>query len=106
AILPFAAEPTDDTVAHLGAGLADAVTVRLHHMSTLAVRPASAGTSFDPAVRDPTTFGRALGVDAVLAGRIEHAGDRLRVSARLIRVADGSVAWAAEFDEPPVNVLT
>jgi len=37
-------------------------------------------------------------VDAVLDGSIQRSGDRIRVTVRLIKVADGSILWADQFD--------
>jgi tetratricopeptide (TPR) repeat protein len=49
--------------------------------------------------QDPIAAGRALGVDTVLDGSLQRRGDRLRVSARLMRVADGQQLWAQNFDQ-------
>jgi tetratricopeptide (TPR) repeat protein len=40
-----------------------------------------------------------LGVDAVLDGSLQRRRDRLRVSVRLLRVADGRQLWAQNFDQ-------
>jgi tetratricopeptide (TPR) repeat protein len=47
---------------------------------------------------DPLVVGRALHVDAVLEGTIQRVGDRLRVSARLVRVRDGASFWSESYD--------
>jgi tetratricopeptide (TPR) repeat protein len=40
-----------------------------------------------------------LKVEAVLDGNLQRAGDRIRVTARLVSVSDGATLWAETFDE-------
>lgn len=54
---------------------------------------------------DPLAAGRELGVDAVLDGKIQQLGDRLRVTVQLLRVADGASLWAEKFDEQFTNIF-
>ena len=44
-------------------------------------------------------------MSSVLEGNVQKLGDRIRVTARLIRVADGSSIWAATFDEKFTDVF-
>jgi uncharacterized protein with von Willebrand factor type A (vWA) domain len=45
-------------------------------------------------------------VNSVLEGNVQKSGDRLRVTVRLIKVADGSSLWAGTFDEKFTDVFT
>ncbi len=45
-------------------------------------------------------------VNSVLEGTVQKSGDRIRVTARLINVADGSSLWAGTFDEKFTDVFT
>ncbi len=47
---------------------------------------------------DPVAAGRELGVEAVLDGTIQRSADRIRATARLVRVDDGRTLWAGQFD--------
>ena len=58
-----------------------------------------------PRDQDPLAAGRALGVDAVLEGSLQVDSQRLRVSARLLRVADGHALWSDNFDEPMTSLF-
>ncbi len=51
------------------------------------------------------TIGRELGVDFVLEGSVRQAGDRVRVSAQLIRAADQSQLWTESYDRSWDDVL-
>jgi len=57
--------------------------------------------SADATETDIVEIGRRLGVDVVVDGAIRRAGDLLRVSARLIGVADGFQIWSSRFERPP-----
>jgi tetratricopeptide (TPR) repeat protein len=48
--------------------------------------------------QDAVAAGRELGVEAVLDGSLQRAGERVRVRVRLVRVADGGLLWADKFD--------
>jgi adenylate cyclase len=47
-----------------------------------------------------------LGVDAVLAGSVRVAGDRLRVTVQLVDTADGTQRWAQRFEGGAGDIFT
>ena len=96
AVLPFRSL-TDDGE-YLGLGMADTLITRLGRTDLL-VRSTGAVQKYAVPGLDPVAAGRDLQVDAVLEGSIQTAGDRLRTTVRLLRVADGSTLWAGTFDE-------
>ncbi|HKQ04570.1 MAG TPA: tetratricopeptide repeat protein [Blastocatellia bacterium] len=51
------------------------------------------------ATQDPLEAGQALKVDAVLDGSIQQAAGRVRVTLRLLQVADGKALWTYQCDE-------
>lgn len=71
---------------------------RLSGLGELIVRPLSAVCRFGVAAHDPQEIGRRLGVDALLEGTIQQVGERVRVSMRLVDVAEGRQHWAGIFD--------
>jgi DNA-binding winged helix-turn-helix (wHTH) protein/tetratricopeptide (TPR) repeat protein len=98
AILPFRsleAAPQDE---YLGLGMADALITRLGSVHRIVIRPVGAVRKYADA-EDPLAAGRQLAVDDVLEGSIQRAGNRTRVTVRLLRVTDGELLWGSEFDE-------
>jgi tetratricopeptide (TPR) repeat protein len=63
------------------------------------VRPTSDIRKYATAEKESAVVGRELGVDSVLDGSIQWVGERIRVTARLVSVRDGSLLWAENFDE-------
>ncbi|HEX8139186.1 MAG TPA: winged helix-turn-helix domain-containing protein [Pyrinomonadaceae bacterium] len=105
AVLPFQAIGTGADGELLGAGMADAVITRLSHLRQIAVRPTSAITGYAGREQDTMAAGRALGVDAVLEGTVQSAGERVRVTVQLIQMSDGSPVWAQSFDERYTDIF-
>lgn len=105
AILPFkplVAENRDDV---LGIGMADALIARLSGRREISVLPLSSVRKFGNLDRNAVDAGRTLGVEAVLDSGIQKVGDKIRINARLIRTADGSVLWSEKFDENYTDIL-
>jgi TolB-like protein/DNA-binding winged helix-turn-helix (wHTH) protein/Tfp pilus assembly protein PilF len=50
-------------------------------------------------------IGRALGVDAVVEGSVQRSGDRVRITAQLIRTATDRHVWAETYDGDLKDVL-
>jgi DNA-binding winged helix-turn-helix (wHTH) protein/TolB-like protein/Flp pilus assembly protein TadD len=105
AVLPFRnlnANPKQD---YVGLGLADAIITELGSTGQVIVRPTSAVMKYGDSRLDPLSIGREEKVDAVLAGNIEVLSDRVRVTAQLVRVADGYLLWADTFAETPQRMF-
>ncbi len=49
--------------------------------------------------QDPVKAGQEIEVEAVLDGSIQKAGERVRVTVRLLDVRNGTPLWAEQFDE-------
>ena len=99
AVLPFKNLAPHTGEEHFGIGIADALITRLSAIKSLNVRPTSAVLKFNSAEQDPVAAGRTLGVDTVLEGSIYRVNDRMRVTARLVRVNNQQPIWAGQFDE-------
>lgn len=50
--------------------------------------------------RNPQEAGRELGVDAVVSGNVEPAGDRVLVRAEMLSTTEGLRIWGAQYDAP------
>ncbi len=96
AVMPFRnLGPAED--AYLSLGLTEDLVDVLSTVRGLRVR----GRGYDiEEDRDIVDTGRRLGVDVVVDGSVRRAGQTLRVSARLVGVADGFQLWSSRFDRP------
>ena len=96
AVLPFRDLTSSTENAHIGLGLADAIVTELAASRKLLVRPTTATVMYRDA--DPSTAGRALGVDAVVDGAFQRAGSRLRVTVQLVSTEGARSLWATKID--------
>ena len=99
AVLPFRPLTAGSEDDYIGQGMADALITKLSNTQRLNVRPTSAVLRYNNANVDPIAAGRALDVEAVLDGKVQRVGDRVRVTVQLLRVADGASLWADQYDE-------
>jgi eukaryotic-like serine/threonine-protein kinase len=99
AILPL--KSLDSTPDHdaIGLKLADALIQRLGRLHQIIVRPTRAVQKYQGQILNPVDAGREQNVDAVLDASFQRAGERLRVTARLLRVKDGLQLWEGTFEE-------
>ncbi len=99
AVLPLQTlgQPGDDESLRLR--LTDALITQLSMLNQLAVRPTSAVLRYARTEQEPLAAGRKLEVDAVLEGRVQREGAKLRVTMQMLRVSDGAQVWAQQFDE-------
>lgn len=104
AVLPFTTIGENGEDAYLGLGMSNAVTAKLANLGKVLVRPSSALTKYS-ADSDPRAAGREQGVDAVLGGQIQHAGDRIRLTVHLIRIADGVQIWNSSIDKKYTDIF-
>lgn len=105
AVLPFRVISADANDYPLGLGTTDLLITKLSGLRQLGVRPTSAVFSYVNREYDPLAVGAELQVDAVLDGTVQRAGERVRLSLRLLSVGDGRTLWAEIFDEPFTSVF-
>jgi len=104
AVLPFIDAAADSASAYLGSGMADALTTTLAKLPELRVVANRSAVTGGKAV-DAKKAGEALQVDAVLEGSVTRLGDRLRIRAHLVRVADGTILWGETYDRTASNMF-
>lgn len=105
AVLPFKSLSGGSDDEYLRVGVADALITKLGNLHQIVVRPTSATQRYVDTKEDPQTIGRALGVEAVLDGHLQRDGDRIRATAQLVSVRDGSQIWAGRFDDIFTNIF-
>ena len=105
AVLPFKPLGAGGRDEALELGMADTLIARLSSIRELDVRPMSAVFKYVSLEQDALAAGREQRVDAVLDGHIQKAGEKVRVTVRLLRVADGAPLWTGQFDEKMTDIF-
>ncbi|MGA7274325.1 MAG: protein kinase [Candidatus Udaeobacter sp.] len=106
AVLPFRLLNADAADEYLGIGLADTLITQIGRIPEILARPPSAVQKYaESQTQDPLAAGRELRVEAVLDGTVQREADKLRVTARLLRISDGALLWSGKFDEQFTKVF-
>ena len=99
AVLPFKPLVPQNRDEALEFGIADILIGRLATLNNVSVRSLGSVRRYADASVNPVDAGRELGVDAVLDGHIHRSEERIRITARLVRIADQRQLWSGQFDE-------
>jgi TolB-like protein/Tfp pilus assembly protein PilF len=105
AVLPFKPLVVENRDQVLEMGMADSLITKLGNSGEIIVPSLTSVRQYAGFDQDPLAAGRKLGVNSILEGNVQKSGDRLRVTVRLIKVADGSSLWAGTFDEKFTDVF-
>lgn len=107
AVLPFGnlGSPDDDYVA---AGITEDIHSRLASLSGLALRSSATVAAYDRRGKDVRRVGADLDVDYLVDGSVRWekpaTNGQVRISSRLIRVADDTTIWGQEYDAAPTSL--
>jgi len=105
AVLPFANMSADPEQEYFCDGMAEEIINALTQVEGLRVVARTSAFSFKGKNVNVRDIGRELEVEAVLEGSVRKAGNRLRITAQLINVADGFHLWSERFDRDMADVF-
>jgi serine/threonine-protein kinase len=105
AVLPFDNLTPDSGQAYFAEGLADELVTSLSKVQ--GVRVASRTSTLVLARNGVklADIGSTLGVESVLEGSLRMSAGRVRVSTRLVKVADGYPIWSESYERPAADML-
>jgi serine/threonine-protein kinase len=104
AVLPFANMSTDKENEYFSDGLSEEIINALTKVPGLRVIARTSAFRFR-GEQDLRRVGEALQVGTVLEGSVRRAGNRLRITAQLIDVADDSHIWSERYDREMADVF-
>jgi TolB-like protein len=105
AVLPFTDMSEKKDQEYFADGMAEEITDLLARIPGIRVMSRTSSFQFKGHNEDLRTLGAKLGVAHVLEGSVRKSGDRVRVTAQLIDVSDGSHRWSGSYDRDLVDVL-
>jgi DNA-binding winged helix-turn-helix (wHTH) protein/TolB-like protein/Tfp pilus assembly protein PilF len=104
AVLPFRGLSDNAAETSWGIGMTDAIITRLTSLQNLAVRPTGSVLKYTRSSVDPAQAAQELGVDSVLDGTYQRAGDRIRITVQLIE-RNQATRWAEHYDLKTKDLL-
>jgi len=105
AVLPFANLSGDKENEYFSDGLAEEILNALTKVPELRVIARASAFTFRGQERDLRSIGERLKVGTILEGSVRRAGNRIRVSAQLIRIADESHLWSERYDREMTDIF-
>jgi len=98
AVLPFVNMSNDADNEYFSDGIAEELINVLSKIDGMQLTCRTSSFSFKGRNQDVREIGRALNVNKVLGGSVRKAGNRVRITAELVNVADGYQIWSETFD--------
>jgi serine/threonine protein kinase/Tfp pilus assembly protein PilF len=98
AVLPFINMSADVENEFFADGITEEIINALSQIENLRVAARSSAFSFKGKHVELREIGGRLNVRTVLEGSVRRAGNRLRISAQLVNVADGYHLWSERYD--------
>jgi serine/threonine protein kinase/Flp pilus assembly protein TadD len=105
AVLAFSNMSGNPDAEYLSDGISEEIINALSRLSGVRVVSRTSSFAFKGSHDDVRAIGRRLGVGAVLEGGVRRSGERLRVTAQLVSVADGYQLWAGRYDREMQDVF-
>jgi non-specific serine/threonine protein kinase len=105
AVLPFRNMSSDPENEYFSDGLAEELINSLTKIAGLRVTSRTSAFAFKGKSEDVRRIGQQLGVRTVLEGSVRKAGNRLRISAQLVNVADGYHLWSETYNRELADVF-
>ncbi len=106
AVLAFANLSADKDNEYFSDGVAEEILSALSRIDGLKVAGRTSSFYFKGRNEPLATIGSTLGVAHVLEGSVRKQGDRLRISAKLLRVSDGFQMWSETFDGTDADIFS
>ena len=98
AVLPFVNMSDSADNEYFGDGIAEELLNELANLASLQVAARTSSFFFKGKNEPIQSIGRQLGVRNVLEGSVRKSGNRLRITAQLINVANGYHLWSETYD--------
>ncbi len=105
AVLPFENRSEDKANAYFADGIQDEILTRLAKIGELKVISRTSTMRYKSSPENLSEIARQLGVEHVLEGSVQKAGENVRVTVQLIRGATDTHVWAETYDRKLGDIL-
>jgi TolB-like protein/DNA-binding winged helix-turn-helix (wHTH) protein/cytochrome c-type biogenesis protein CcmH/NrfG len=106
AVLPLASLSTDPSQQFLAYGVTDELTTNLAQIASLRVSSHTSSVACSATQKSASELAHCLGVDALVEGSVARFGDKVRITAQLIRGTSDSHIWAHTYEFQAGDVVT
>ena len=105
AVLPFVNMSADKDNEYFSDGISEEILNVLARIPDLKVAARTSAFAFKGTNINIAEIARTLNVDVVLEGSVRKSGNQVRVTAQLIKAADGYHLWSETYDRELTNIF-
>jgi len=105
AVLPFVNLSSDKEQEFFSDGMTEEITAALAKIPDLRVVARTSAFQFKGEKKDMRALGQALSATHLIEGSVRKAGDRVRITAQLIKADDGTHIWTENYDRDLTDVF-
>jgi TolB-like protein/DNA-binding winged helix-turn-helix (wHTH) protein/Flp pilus assembly protein TadD len=105
AVLPLQNLTGDSAQDYFADGMTEALTTDLARMESLQVISRTSTMQYKAAKKSLPVIARELNADAIVEGSVQRSGNRVRVTAQLVRAADDKHLWAETYERDFRDIL-
>ncbi len=104
AVLPFSNESGAPNLEYISDGLSESLIDRLSQAPGVKVIARSSSFRYKGKEIDPREVAKALGVEALVMGRIAQRGDDIQVRAELVDAREGTQIWGDQYSRRTADI--
>ncbi|MEO6686738.1 MAG: AraC family transcriptional regulator, partial [Dyadobacter sp.] len=105
AVLPFLNLSNDPEQEYFSDGVTEEIINVLSHVPDLQIAGRTSSFTFKGKNQDIRLIGEQLNVNHILEGSIRKSGNKLRITANLIKVEDGYHIWSEKYDRELIDIF-
>jgi TolB-like protein/DNA-binding winged helix-turn-helix (wHTH) protein len=105
AVLPFVNMSGEANQEFFSDGITEEITAALAKVPGLTVIGRTSAFQFKGENKDMRAIGQALGVSNLIEGSVRKAGNQVRITAQLIKSADGTHLWTESYDRKLTDIF-
>jgi TolB-like protein/tRNA A-37 threonylcarbamoyl transferase component Bud32 len=105
AVLPFTNVNKDADMEYLSDGISESLINSLSQLPDVKVIARSTTFTYKDKEIDLKEVAKALGVEAILTGRVTQRGDNLMISVELVNATDKTQMWGEQYDRKMSDLL-
>lgn len=106
AVLPFLNLTAEKGTAYFAEGIQDEILTRLAKIGSLKVISRTSTEPYAGKSQNLRAIAKQLGVQNILEGNVQRAGNRVRINVQLIRASTDSHLWAEDYDRTLNDVFS
>jgi serine/threonine-protein kinase len=105
AVLPFANESGNPDAEYLSDGVSESLINSLSQLPGVKVIARSSSFRYKGKDADPQEVANALGVEAILTGRVVQRGDNILISVEMVDARDRTQMWGEQYNRKASDLL-